>query len=126
MPRVTLVRYETKAERADENEALSRMVFAELRTTQPPDVAYALFRSGDAFLHLFVNFAEDSSDAVTELPTFKRFQQDAGERWSVPADPLRVSTDLVEAYGFGAVLPPSDRQEMITPALPPPATTRNA
>jgi len=100
MPRVTLVRYETKPERTDENEALSRAVFAELRATHPPGVAYALFRNGDAFLHLFVNFADDSSDAVTELATFKRFQQDAAQRWSVPADPMRVSADMVEAYGF--------------------------
>ncbi len=101
MPRVTLVRYETKPERAEENEALSRAVFAELDTTQPPNVAYALFRNGDAFLHLFVNFADDSSDAVTELPAFKRFQKDATERWSVPAEPVRLRVDLVRSYGFG-------------------------
>ncbi|MDB5481526.1 MAG: hypothetical protein JWO83_2579 [Caulobacteraceae bacterium] len=104
MPRVTLVRYEAKPDRADENEALSRAVFAELRTTRPPNVAYALFRNGEAFVHLFVNFADDSSDAVTELPTFKRFQDRAAERWSVPAEPLRLGADLVESYGFDATM----------------------
>jgi hypothetical protein len=104
MPRVTLVRYEAKAERAEENQALSRAVFAELRTTRPPNVAYALFRNGDAFTHLFVNFADDSSDAVTELSTFKRFQDGAAERWSIPADALRVGADLVESYGFDATM----------------------
>jgi hypothetical protein len=107
MPRVTLVRYEAKPERADENEALSRSVFAELRTTRPPNVAYALFRNGDAFVHLFVNFADDSSDAVTELPAFKRFQDGAVERWSVPAEPLRLGVDLVESYGFDATMAPA-------------------
>ena len=107
MPRVTLVRYETKPERAEENEALSRAVFAELKTTRPPNVAYALFRNGDAFLHLFVNFADDSSDAVTELPTFKRFQDRATERWATPAEPLRISVDLVTSYGFDATMAPA-------------------
>lgn len=104
MPRVTLVRYEAKPERAAENEALSRAVFAELRTTRPPNIAYALFRNGDAFAHLFVNFADDSSDAVTELPTFKRFQIRAAERWSVPAEQIRLGVELVESYGFHATM----------------------
>jgi len=106
MPRVTLVRYEAKPERADENEALSRAVFAELKTIRPTNIAYALFRNGDAFAHLFVNFADDSSDAVTELPTFKRFQDRAAERWSVPAEALRLGVELVESYGFDATMAP--------------------
>lgn len=107
MPRVTLVRYEAKPERADENETLSRAVFAELKTTRPRNIAYALFRNGDAFVHLFVNFTDDSSDALTELPTFKRFQGHAAERWSTPAEPLRISTEVVESYGFESTMAPA-------------------
>jgi len=40
MQRVTLVRYTTKPERAAENEALSRAVFAQLRSAPPEGVAY--------------------------------------------------------------------------------------
>ncbi|MGA0600392.1 hypothetical protein ACO2Q3_06765 [Caulobacter sp. KR2-114] len=100
MQRVTLVRYAAKPERADENEALSRKVFAELRRVRPHGVAYALFRSGDEFVHLFVNFEDDSSDAVTELPSFKAFSAASGERMVEPPQPLRIATDLVESYGF--------------------------
>ena len=107
MPRVTLVRYDAKPERASENEALSRAVFAELRTARPANIAYALFRNGDAFAHVFVNFADDSSDAVTELPTFKRFQDRAVERWSAPAEALRLGVELVESYGFDATMAPA-------------------
>ena len=39
MQRVTLVRYTTKPDRAAENEALSRAVFAQLRTAPPEGVA---------------------------------------------------------------------------------------
>ena len=100
MQRVTLVRYAAKPDRADENEALSRKVFAELRRVRPHGVAYALFRSGDEFLHLFVNFEGDSSDPVTELPAFKAFSEASGARMVEPPQPLRIVTDLVESYGF--------------------------
>jgi hypothetical protein len=52
---VTLVRYTAKPDRADENEALSRAVFKELKAMAPAHVTYALFRNGLEFAHLFVN-----------------------------------------------------------------------
>ena len=61
MQRVTLVRYTTKPDRAAENEALSRAVFAQLRNAPPEGVAYALFRDGDEFIHVFVNLKEDDA-----------------------------------------------------------------
>jgi len=106
MQRVTLVRYAAKPERAAENEALSRVVFAELRARTPGGVAYALFRNGAEFVHLFVNLAEDSSDAVTELPSFKAFGKDSGERYEAAPQVERLSLQLVDAYGFtGAMVP---------------------
>lgn len=101
MQRVTLVRYTTKPERAAENEALSRAVFAELRGNAPEDVAYALFRDGNEFLHVFLNLKEDASAAVTELPSFKAFQKGITERCEEPPKPTRLAVELVEAYGFG-------------------------
>ena len=74
MQRVTLVRYTTKPDRAAENEALSRAVFAQLRKAPPDGIAYALFRDGNEFIHVFLNLREDESAPVTELPTFKAFQ----------------------------------------------------
>jgi hypothetical protein len=100
MSRVTLVRYATKPERADENEALSRAVFEELKTVRPEGVAYALFRDGVNFVHLFVNFEGDEAAALTELPSFKAFSQGSSERFEAPADQLRITTKLVTAYGF--------------------------
>jgi hypothetical protein len=101
MQRVTMVRYTTKPERTAENEALSRAVFAEARTAAPDGVAYALFRDGDDFVHLFANLREDDSDAITELPSFKAFQAGIGERCVAPPQPMRLSLNLVEALGFG-------------------------
>ncbi len=53
MQRVTLVRYTTKPDRAAENEALSRAVFTQLHSAPPAGIAYALFRDGNEFVHVF-------------------------------------------------------------------------
>ena len=101
MQRVTLVRYTTKPDRTAENEALSRAVFAQLRSVPPEGIAYALFRNGDEFIHVFVNLKADESAAVTELPAFKTFGKDIVERCEVPPDATRLAAQLVDCYGFG-------------------------
>lgn len=100
MQRVTLVRYAAKPDRADENARLSLAVFDELKTIKPDHLAYALFRNGADFVHLFVNLREDDSDDLTELPAFKAFVQDIGDRYATPPEPLRLSVDLLASYGF--------------------------
>ena len=100
MQRVTLVRYAAKPDRADENAALSLAVFDELKATKPDHLAYALFRNGADFVHLFVNLRDDESDSLTELPAFKAFTQDIGERYETPPEPLRLSVNLLDSYGF--------------------------
>ena len=102
MQRVTLVRYTTKPERADENEALSKAVFAELRKTNPDHVAYGLFRDGADFVHLFVNARDDDSSAVTELASFKAFTWDMNARCEAPPKTTRLALNLVESYGLPA------------------------
>lgn len=107
MQRVTLVRYTARPDRADENEALSRAVFAELRAAAPKDVAYALFRDGAEFVHLFVNAAADDSAAVTELPSFKAYAKGVADRCEAPPEPLRFSLSLLESYGLAEALAPA-------------------
>src|SRR3954465_4235403 len=97
MQRVTMVRYTTKPEHGAENEALSRAVFAEARAAAPEGVAYALYRDGDDFVHLFANLREDNSDAITELPSFKAFQAGIADRCVAPPQPMRLSLSLIEA-----------------------------
>ena len=102
MPRVTLVRYTTLPDRAAENEALSRAVFAELHATKPAHIAYGLFKEPDgvSFVHVFINLKDDSSDAVTELPTFKAFGKAITERCVAPPVQTRLSVELVDSYGL--------------------------
>ena len=107
MPRVTLVRYVAKPGRADENEALSRKVFAEVKAADPRGVAYALFRDGNEFLHLFVNLESDDSSPVTELATFKAFSKDIVSRCETPPQATRIALGLVDSYGFAAAMAPA-------------------
>lgn len=100
MQRLTMVRYTTRSEASEENERLSRNVFDELRASAPGKVAYALFRSGDEFTHLFVNLADDDADTLTGTPAFQRFQADIRERCMVPPQVTRLSVQLVDSYGF--------------------------
>lgn len=98
MQRVTLVRYTTKPGRADENEKLSSAVFDELRQAAPDNLTYMLFRNGNDFVHLFVNFAADDATQLTDLPAFQRFQKDIAGRCDVPPDALRLQGTMVDSY----------------------------
>jgi hypothetical protein len=98
MQRVTFVRYTAKPECADENERLSRAVFAELREKRPPGIAYTLCRTGDEFVHVFINYNADESESVTELASFKAFSAAGPDRWLAPADVVRLGVHVIEAY----------------------------
>jgi hypothetical protein len=100
MQRVTLVRYTTKPDRAAENENLSRAVFAQLRNAASEGVAYALFRDGNEFVHVFLNLKEDESAPVTALPAFKTFEAGIADRCDVPPKATRLAVRLVDSYGF--------------------------
>ena len=107
MQRVTLVRYKAKPARAEENEALSRAVFAELRAQAPDGVTYALFRDGLDFVHLFVNSVADDSNVLTDLTTFKVFSKDVNERCEAPPEVTRLSLNLIESYGLAPAMAPA-------------------
>jgi quinol monooxygenase YgiN len=107
MPRITTVRYRVKPGREAENAALSRAVFEELRRNPAPHVAYALFRDGQEFLHVFMNTAEDDSASVTELPVFKRFSEGLPERQEAPPEVTRSAMTLVDSYGLSSVPEPA-------------------
>jgi hypothetical protein len=107
MQRVTLVRYAAKPNRAAENETLARAVFAELRAAAPDHVAYALFREGADFVHLFINFQADDSSPVTELPSFKAYAKDIIERCQEPPEQTRLGVRLLESYGLASAMAPA-------------------
>jgi hypothetical protein len=100
MQRLTLVRYTAKPNHAAKNETLARAVFAELEAAAPQHVAYALFRNGLEFIHLFVNAEKDDSSAVTELPSFKVYAKDLAERSEAAPEQMRLGLQLLDSYGL--------------------------
>jgi hypothetical protein len=100
MQRVTLVRYAAKPDRADENQTLSLEVFNELKTVRPDNIAYALFRDGVDFVHLFVNLRGDDAGVLTDLPTFQAFAKDVNDRSEAPPEATRLSLKLLASYGL--------------------------
>jgi len=102
MQRVTLVRYTVKPDRIEENDRLSRAVFDELRATRPEGIVYALYKEPDgaSYVHLFANLRDDSSEAVTGLPSFVTYQANIGERCSTPPSATRLGLHMLDGYGL--------------------------
>ena len=67
---VTVVRYQTKPDRADENQALIEKVFGELATSGPDGLRYAAFRLADgvSFVHVASVETADGTNPLTTTP----------------------------------------------------------
>jgi hypothetical protein len=95
---VTVVRYTTKPERADENQALTEAVFAELAENRPAGLHYESYRLADgvSFVHVASVDTNDGSNPLTATPAFAAFVQAIGERCSVP--PLAMDATMIGRY----------------------------
>jgi hypothetical protein len=75
----TLIRYQTKPEKTQENKRLIQDVFRELHATSPDGVRYMSFSDDDGnFFHFVTVQSEDNP--IPELPAFKRFQAEIKDR----------------------------------------------
>ena len=96
--RRVVVRYKTKPDRADENQALVENVFAELAATDPGGVRYVTFRleDGVSFVHIAEIEGEDNPLGATAA--FGEFQRDIADRCD--ESPLALGAALVGSYRF--------------------------
>ena len=99
---VTVVRYQTKADRADENQALIEKVFAELGADQPEGLRYASFRLADgvSFVHVAAADTADGTNPLTQTTAFGAFLQEIGDRCEVA--PAAADATVVGSYRFFA------------------------
>jgi hypothetical protein len=97
----TVVRYKTKPERAEENQALVEAVFAELAETAPPGLTYETYRLDDgvSFVHVASIDTDDGSNPLTSAPAFTTFLQGISDRCSEP--PIAVNANKIGAYAPG-------------------------
>src|SRR3954447_16338528 len=94
----TVVRYQAKPDRADENQKLIEAVFSDLTRLEPKGFSYNVFRleDGISFMHVVVEHDVDSPDSLQAVPAFQAFVADIADRCDVP--PLAMSATVVGSY----------------------------
>jgi hypothetical protein len=94
----TVVRYQTKPERAEENQRLIEAVFAELEDRQAEGFTYKVFRleDGVSFVHVMIEHEVEDPDSLQDVPAFGAFLADVVDRCDVP--PLAMSATIVGGY----------------------------
>jgi hypothetical protein len=104
MSRRVVVRYKVKSEHAAENEQLVRAVYAELHETQPDGLRYATFKLADgvSFVHV-AEHEEELPNALTQLESFRRFQEALGERCD--EQPVVSEATTIGSYSYGGAPP---------------------
>jgi len=95
----TVVRYQTKPDRADENQRLIEKVFAELAESAPEGLRYTSFRlvDGVTFVHVSHVTTADGSNPLTQTAAFREFTSAIADRCDVP--PVALEATVVGSYG---------------------------
>jgi len=88
-----IVRYKVKADKAAENIAFIKQVFAELEKTKPEGIRYVSFvlEDGLSFVHVASIEAADDSNPLLSLDAFKAFGKDIASRCDEPPKPVPAS-----------------------------------
>jgi hypothetical protein len=95
--KLTVVRYKTQPEKADENQRLIEAVFQELRAAARQDVRYVALRLSDSsFVHFSITDTEDGSSPIPRLAAFKSFQ--AGIKDRCAESPQQTDARIVGDY----------------------------
>ncbi len=97
--KATVVRYQAKADRADENQGLIEKVFADLEARQPDGFTYKVFRleDGVSFVHVVIEHDDVTNpDSLQDVPAFQAFVADIADRCDVA--PLAMGATIVGGY----------------------------
>ena len=97
--KATVVRYQAKPDRADENQKPIEAVFAELEERAPEGFTYKVFRleDGVSFVHVVIEHDDvDNPDSLQDVPAFQAFVAGIADRCDVP--PLAMGATVVGGY----------------------------
>lgn len=99
MPNV-VVRYRTKPERADENQALVEKVFAELDAMGDTGFTYMSLRleDGVSFVHVVIEGEGAGRVSLADVPAFQAFTAGIAERCD--EQPVAMGATIVGAHGM--------------------------
>jgi hypothetical protein len=95
----SVVRYQTKPERADENQRLIEALFAELDERQPEGFTYKVFRleDGVSFIHVVIEHDDVvDPDSLQDVSAFQAFVADVAQRCDIP--PVAMGATVVGGY----------------------------
>ena len=96
--RAVVVRYETRADTAQDNQALVEGVYAELAAQDPGGLRYLTLRLADGVTFVHIAIVDGPDNPLTSSPAFARFQDGIAERCSVP--PMPSQATVVGSYGI--------------------------
>jgi predicted SnoaL-like aldol condensation-catalyzing enzyme len=96
--KTTVVRYQAKPERADDNQRLIEAVFAELDERKPEGFTYKVFRleDGVSFIHVVIEHDVDDPDSLQAVPAFQAFVAGIADRCDIP--PVATGATIVGGY----------------------------
>jgi hypothetical protein len=96
--KTTVVRYQAKPDRADENQRLIEAVFADLERYEPEGFTYKVFRLDDgvSFMHVVIEHDVENPSSLQDVPAFQVFVADIGDRCDVP--PVATGATIVGGY----------------------------
>ncbi|MCP3987854.1 MAG: hypothetical protein GY724_02170 [Actinomycetia bacterium] len=83
----TVVRYQVKEGRGDENQALVEAVFAELAQTKPEGLSYGTVRLDDGVTFIHTARIDGEENPLANNRAFKAFTDNIAERCDVPPAP---------------------------------------
>jgi len=97
--KATVVRYQAKADRADENQRLIEAVFADLEANEPEGFTYKVFRleDGVSFVHVVIEHDDvKNPGSLHDVPAFRTFVADVADRCDVA--PIAMGATIVGGY----------------------------
>jgi hypothetical protein len=94
----TVVRYQAKPERADENQKLIEAIFAELEQRQPEGFTYRVFRleDGVTFIHVLIEHDVGNRGSPQDMQAFQAFVANVADRCEVL--PVATGATIVGGY----------------------------
>ncbi len=95
----TVVQYQVKPERVDENQQLIEAVFTDLEAREPKGFTYKVFRleDGVTFVHVVIEHDDvDHPDSLQDVPAFRAFVADIAARCDVA--PVAKRATIVGGY----------------------------
>jgi hypothetical protein len=98
MGTISVIRYRTRPEAADENARLVEDVYASLAETKPDGLRYATYRLADGVTFVHIASLEGTENPLTTLPAFAEFQRQLADR--CVEQPMPSAATVVGSYGW--------------------------